>query len=173
MRVRLGPEHVGERGGAPPGPCRALAGLDESRGRLGLAVSQKVYASYCSLLASDRWKALETAGARPQRPLWASTSTKDPVMPDTYYLGKLAAPSTIGTMPEKRLLAFAARGGPVELMCPDYAAAENCLAEIAAHGLDLDALAESLQREGAGAFEADWAALLEAISAKAARLAAA
>lgn len=142
-------------------------------GRLGLAVTQKVYASYCSLLASDRWKALEAAGARPQRPLWASTSTKDPAMPDTYYLGKLAAPSTIDTMPEKTLLAFADHGGPVELMRPDYAAAENCLAEIAAHGLDLDALAESLQREGAGAFEADWTALLEAISAKAARLAAA
>jgi transaldolase len=105
--------------------------------------------------------------------LWASTSTKDPAFPDTYYFGKLAAPSTIDTVPEKTLLAFAEHGGPVELMRPDYAAAEKCLAEITAHGLDLDALAESLQREGARAFEADWATLLEATSAKAARLAAA
>ena len=141
-------------------------------GRLGLAVTQKVYASHCSLLESDRWKALAEAGARPQRLLWASTSAKDPAFPDTYYLGKLAAPGTINTVPEKTLLAFADHGGPAELMRPDYAAAERCLAEIAAHGLDLDALAESLQRQGARAFEADWATLLEAISAKAARMAA-
>lgn len=140
-------------------------------GRLGLAVTQKVYASYCSLLASDRWQALAGAGARPQRLLWASTSTKDPAFPDTYYLGRLAAPDTIDTVPEKTLVAFADHGGPVELMRPDYAAGEKCIAEIAAHGLDLDALAESLQREGARAFEADWAALLEAISVKAAQLA--
>ncbi|MBO0775973.1 MAG: transaldolase [Actinobacteria bacterium] len=142
-------------------------------GQLGLAVTQKVYASCSSLLASDRWKALAAAGARPQRLLWASTSAKDPAFPDTYYLGRLAAPGTIDTVPEKTLLAFADHGGPVELMRPDYAAGEKCLAEIAAHGLDLDTLAESLQREGARAFEADWAALLEAISVKAARLTAA
>jgi hypothetical protein len=59
---------------------------------------------------------LARAGARPQRVLWASTSTKDPAFPDTYYLGILAAPDTIDTMPEKTLLAFADHGGPVELM---------------------------------------------------------
>ncbi|MGE5137419.1 MAG: transaldolase [Gemmatimonadota bacterium] len=141
-------------------------------GRLGLAVTQKAYASHRSLQESARWKALQAAGAKPQRLLWASTSTKDPAFPDTYYLGKLAAPDTIDTVPEKTLLAFADHGGSVELMRPDYAAAEKCLAEIAACRVDLDALAESLQREGARAFEADWAALLEAISAKASRLAA-
>lgn len=141
-------------------------------GHLGLAITEKVYASYRSLLADERWTKLAAGGARPQRVLWASTSTKDPDFPDTYYLGKLAAPDTINTTPEKTLLAYADHGGPVELMNPDYAAAERCIAEVAAHGIDVDALGESLQRQGARAFEADWAALLEAISAKAASLAA-
>ena len=143
------------------------------RGRLGLAVANKVYASYRDLLDSDRWKALATAGARPQRVLWASTSTKDPAFADTYYLGKLAAPDTIDTVPEKTLLAFADHGDPIELMAPDYAAAEACVAEVAAAGVDVDALGESLQRQGARAFEADWASLLEAIDAKASALVAA
>jgi transaldolase len=136
-------------------------------GRLGTAVTEQVYASYRSLLSEERWTRLADAGARPQRVLWASTSTKDPALPDTYYLGKLAAPDTIDTVPEKTLLAFADHGGPVELMEPDYAAAARCTAEVASHGIDIDALAESLQRHGARAFEADWSALLDAISAKA------
>lgn len=139
-------------------------------GRLGLAVTQKVYASYRALLAEDRWQRLAAAGARPQRVLWASTSTKDPAFPDTYYLGRLAAPDTIDTVPAKTLLAYADHGGPVELMRPDYAAAEACIAQVAAAGVDVDALGESLQRQGARAFEADWTTLLEAIAAKTAQL---
>jgi transaldolase len=142
-------------------------------GRVGLAVANKVYASYRALLEGDRWKALTAAGARPQRVLWASTSTKDPTFPDTYYVGRLAAPNTVDTVPEKTLLAFAEHGGPIDLMTPDYAAADACLAGVAAAGVDLDALGESLQRQGAHAFEADWASLLDAIGAKADALAAA
>ena len=141
--------------------------------RLGLAVAQKVYASHRAVLEDDRWKALESAGAKPQRVLWASTSTKDPTFPDTYYVGRLATPNTIDTMPEKTLLAFADHGGPIELMEPDYAGAEACLAQVAAAGVDVDALGQSLQRQGAHAFEADWASLLEAIGTKAAALASA
>jgi transaldolase len=142
----------------------------ELHGRLGLAVTEKVYASYRSLLADERWAKLAAGGARPQRVLWASTSTKDPAFPDTYYLGKLAARDTIDTIPEKTLLAFADHGGPVELMDPDHGAAERCIAEVASHGIDVDALGESLQRHGARAFEADWAALLDAIAEKASSL---
>jgi transaldolase len=74
-------------------------------GSLGLAMAQKTYASHLSLLAEERWQALAAAGARSQRVLWASTSTKKPDLPDTYYLGRLAAPDTIDTVPEKTLLA--------------------------------------------------------------------
>ncbi len=135
-------------------------------GRLGLAVTQQVYASYRALLSEQRWTTLAAAGARPQRVLWASTSTKDPDLPDTYYLEKLAAPDTINTMPEKTLLAYVDHGGPVELMHPADAATDRDLAEVASHGIDIDALGQSLQRQGAHAFEADWATLVEAISGK-------
>jgi transaldolase len=139
--------------------------------QLGVAEATKVYASYHALLEGDRWKALAKAGAKPQRVLWASTSTKDPTFPDTYYLGRLAAPNTIDTIPEKTLLAFADHGGPIELMAPDYAGAEKHLAEVAAAGIDVDALGQSLQQHGAHRFEGDWAHLLEAIGNKVGTLA--
>lgn len=138
------------------------------RSRLGLAVAQKVYASHLRLLHDDRWTALAAAGARPQRVLWASTSSKDPSLPDTYYLERLAASDTIDTVPEQTLLAYADHGGPVELMEPDGEHADAVLAELSAAGIDVDALGDTLQSQGARAFEADWAALLEAIEAKAA-----
>jgi len=136
-------------------------------GGLGLAMAQKTYSSHLQLLSDKRWQALAEAGARPQRVLWASTSTKDPDLPDTYYLGGLAAPGTIDTIPEKTLLAFADHGRLDQHLEPDYAAAERTIAAIAEAGLDVDILAERLQRQGAGAFGADWAALLAAIREKA------
>jgi transaldolase len=139
-------------------------------GGLGLAMAQKTYASHLQLLSDKRWQALAEAGARPQRVLWASTSTKDPSFPDTYYLGGLAAPGTIDTVPEKTLLAFADHGSLDQRLEPDYAAAERTIATIADEGIDVDILAERLQRQGAGAFEADWAALLSAIQEKAGKL---
>jgi transaldolase len=136
-------------------------------GALGLAMAQKAYASHLQLVSDKRWQALAEAGARPQRVLWASTSTKDPDLPDTYYLGRLAAPGTIDTVPEKTLLAFADHGSLDQRLEPDYAAAERTIAAIADAGIDSDVLAERLQREGAGRFDADWAALLAAIREKA------
>jgi len=139
-------------------------------GSLGLAMAQKTYASHVRLLSDQRWQALAQAGARPQRVLWASTSTKNPDLPDTYYLGRLAAPDTIDTVPEKTLLAFADHGSLDERLEPDYAAGERAIVAAADAGIDADALAEQLQRNGAGAFTADWAALLTAIEEKAAPL---
>ena len=137
---------------------------------LGLAMAKKVYASYCAMLSSERWQALAAAGAHPQRVLWASTSAKDPSLPDSYYVARLVAPETIDTMPEKTLLAFADHGTFGELLGDDDAAAERAVAAVAAAGVDIDALAESLQRQGARAFSADWAALVDAITTKAATM---
>jgi transaldolase len=136
-------------------------------GGLGLAVAQQTYASHLQLLSDKRWQVLAEAGARPQRVLWASTSTKNPDLPDTYYLGRLAAPDTVDTIPEKALLAFADHGSLDQRLEPDYASAERTIAAIADAGVDVDILAERLQRQGALAFEADWAALLTAIQEKA------
>ena len=123
----------------------------------------------CAAALGPALQALAEAGARPQRVLWASTSTKNPDLPDTYYLGQLAAPNTIDTIPEKTLLAFADHGSLNERLEPDYAAAERAISAAADAGIDA-ALAERLQRHGAGAFTADWAALLTAIEEKAAKL---
>ena len=97
---------------------------------------------------------------------WASTSTKNPDPPGTYYLGRPAALKTIDTVPEKTLLAFAGHGSLDDRLEPDYAAAERVIAAAADAGIDADALAEHLQNHGAGAFTADWAALLTAITQK-------
>ena len=142
----------------------------ELHGKLGLAVARKTYASYRDLLATKRWRSLAHSGAMPQRVLWASTSTKDPNLPDTYYLRRLAAPNTIDTMPEKTLLAFADHGRLDGRLQPDSVAAEQTISAVADAGVDVDDLAEQLQRHGAGAFSNDWTALLEAISRKAEKL---
>ena len=82
----------------------------ELRNRLGIAIAKRTYKAYRELLASPRWLALEAAGARVQRLLWASTGTKDPQALDTLYIEALAAPDTINTIPDKTLLAFADHG---------------------------------------------------------------
>jgi transaldolase len=134
--------------------------------KLGVATTEMVYAAYSDLCASERFQSLKRLGARPQRVLWASTSTKDPEFSDTYYLGRLVAPGTIDTVPEQTLLAFAEHGKVGDLVRPDREAAEQVLAEVAAEGIDLDGLAASLQREGLASFVGDWSALLSSMQAK-------
>src|SRR3984893_9315423 len=80
------------------------------RDKLGIAISQQAYKSYRDLLETDRWQRLAAHGARPQRLLFASTGTKDPQASDVLYIGALAAPNTVNTMPEETLLAFDAHG---------------------------------------------------------------
>lgn len=142
----------------------------EIHNQLGVAMAQKAYSAYRALLASERWRALAAAGARPQRLLWASTSAKDPELPDSHYVTALAAPDTIDTMPEATLLSFAKHGTVGALLQPDQASAERLVTTLAAHGLDVEALGESLQSHGARRFSADWAALLDAVQSKTQRL---
>ena len=136
------------------------------RNRLGIAIAGRTYRAYRELLASERWRKLASAGARPQRLLWASTGTKDPNAPPTLYVEALAAPDTINTIPEKTLHAFAAQGKLQGAMAEDGGDAEAVLAHFAQAGVDIDALAERLQREGAQAFVKSWRALMQRIDAK-------
>ena len=106
-----------------------------------------------------------------QRVLWASTGTKDPSFPDTYDLGRLAAPDTVDTVPEPTLLAFADHGTVCELLPPDAARADEVLAAIAAAGIDVPALAQQLQDSAADSFSASWQALLSRVRDKTAALA--
>ena len=136
------------------------------RNGLGIAVGMQCYREYRALLASPRWKALEAAGARPQRLLWASTSTKDPAAPDTLYAVALAAPDTIDTLPAKTLQAFADHGQAGAPMAVDGGDAEARLARYAEAGIDVDALAGQLQEEGAASFVKSWNQLLQRIRTK-------
>ena len=102
----------------------------------------------------------------PQRLLWASTSTKDPSAPDTLYVEALAAPDTIDTIPEKTLHAFADHGELNGVMDVNGGDAESTLAEFAKAGIDIDALALQLQRDGAAAFVKSWQELLKRIADK-------
>ena len=134
--------------------------------RLGIAVAMRTYKAYRDLLASPRWQRLAQAGARPQRLLWASTGTKDPAAPDTLYVEALAAPGTVNTIPEKTLAAFADHGRVGAALPVDGGYAEAVLQEFRRQGVDDEALATRLQREGADAFTDSWHALLARIHEK-------
>ncbi len=138
----------------------------ELRNRLGLAVAARVYRAYLEMFASPRWRALARAGARPQRLLWASTGTKDPQAPETLYVEALAAPDTINTLPEKTLRAVAKHGEFSGSTSLDDADAEATLARFARAGVDIQALAGRLQREGARSFVASWQELLKRVADK-------
>ena len=139
--------------------------------RLGIAIAMRTYKAYRDLLASPRWQKLAAAGAHPQRLLWASTGTKDPAAVDTLYVEALAAPDTIDTIPEKTLHAFADHGKVGAAMPEDGGYAEAVLEELRREGVDDEALAARLQREGAAAFSTSWHALLARIGEKSAQLA--
>ncbi|MDE2310572.1 MAG: transaldolase [Betaproteobacteria bacterium] len=138
----------------------------ELRNRLGIAIGARTYRTYRELLASPRWRKLAAIGARPQRLLWASTGTKDPKASDTLYIEALAAPDTINTMPEKTLVAFAEHGELRGIMAEDGGDAEAALTRFAAAGIDVDALATRLQRDGAQSFVKSWQELMQRIADK-------
>jgi transaldolase len=132
---------------------------------LGVAMSQRTYAAYRELLDSDRWQRLANEGARPQRLLWASTGVKDPNASDTLYVTALAAPYTVDTMPEGTLLAFADHGTVEGALTADPNAGAD-------FGVDVDALAVELQKQGAESFDKSWDELLHCIARKTDALAA-
>jgi transaldolase len=137
------------------------------RNRLGIAIASRAYKAYRELLGSDRWRRLEAAGARPQRLLWASTGTKDPAAADTLYVEALAAEDTIDTIPEKTLLAFADHGHVNATLGTERSYAEDIIAKYRQEGLDDNALASRLQREGVTSFTESWRTLLARIGQKA------
>jgi transaldolase len=139
---------------------------DTYQNKLGIAVAQRTYKAYRDLLDSPRWKKLAAAGAHPQRLLWASTGTKDPKAPETLYVEALAAPDTIDTMPEKTLMAFAQQGRVGAPMPLDGGYAEQTIAEIRREGVDIEALADKLQKDGGDSFAKSWAALLAGLDDK-------
>src|SRR5215831_15665776 len=138
----------------------------ELRERLGIAIAQRTYKAYRSVLSSPRWQRSYNAGAHPQRLLWASTGTKDPSASDILYVKGLAAPFTVNTMPEATLKALASHNELGSILSADGGDCEEVLAEFAKAGVDVDALAARLQDEGAKSFVKSWNELLAVIASK-------
>ncbi|MET0741244.1 MAG: transaldolase [Candidatus Nanopelagicales bacterium] len=134
------------------------------RGKAAIANARLAYEAYQEVFSSDRWKALEAKGAKPQRPLWASTGVKDPGYDDTQYVVELVAPGTVNTMPEPTLNAVAdhgvIRGDQVTSM---YADARQVMADLAALGIDMDDVVEVLEVEGVQKFIDSWQELLQTV----------
>ncbi|MEU4421636.1 transaldolase [Actinoplanes sp. NPDC024001] len=142
-------------------------GTDEAKalkGKAAIANARLAYEAYSEVFSSDRWKALADAGAHPQRPLWASTSTKNPDFPDTIYVEELIAPGTVNTMPESVIFAFEDHGTTKgDTITGNYDHAKKVFADLAAAGIDFDDVVKVLEAEGVEKFEASWNELLEGV----------
>jgi transaldolase len=135
------------------------------RGKAAIANARLAYQLYEETFATPRWEALRRAGARPQRPLWASTSTKDPAYPDTMYVEELVAPGTVNTMPESTLHAMADHGRlRGDTGRSGYAEARQLFVDLEALGIGYRDVVTVLEEEGVAKFAASWQELLESIS---------
>jgi transaldolase len=136
------------------------------RGRVAIANTQIAYGRYLLRFGGERWGVLRDAGATAQRPLWASTGTKDPGFSDVLYVEQLIAPGVINTMPEKTLRAFADHGDVGHALGPDVRAAEGVLSVAGVEGVDLDTITRELEHEGVQAFCDSYDQLLSCIESK-------
>jgi transaldolase len=142
----------------------------ELRGRIAIANAHRAYTRYHERFSDERWLTLQEAGARPQRPLWASTGTKDPSYSDVLYVEELIAPEVINTMPEATLRAFADHGTVGRALSVDAEAAAETLRRAAAAGIDLGAVTADLEREGVQSFCHSYDELLTCVATKAERV---
>ncbi|MGH2583887.1 MAG: transaldolase, partial [Dehalococcoidia bacterium] len=138
-------------------------------GRVAIANAKVAYARYQQLFSGPRWAALAAKGARVQRPLWASTGTKNAAYSDVMYVEELIGPDTINTMPVATLDAFLDHGTVAPTLTRDLDGARAVLASLAARGVDLDAVTARLLEDGVDAFARSFVTLLGAIEAKRAR----
>ncbi len=137
---------------------------DELLGKAGIANARLAYKAYEEFFTGERWEALEAAGARKQRPLWASTGVKNPDYKDTMYVVDLAVPNTVNTMPEKTLDAVRDHGEVAgDQVTGNYDDAGQVMADLKEAGIDYDDVIEVLEREGVEKFEASWNELLATV----------
>jgi transaldolase len=139
-------------------------------GKAAIANARLAYERYERAFTTDRWKALADAGARPQRPLWASTSTKNPAYRDVMYVEELIAPGVVNTMPEATIHAFADHGEVRgDTITSNYADAKQVLDSLAGLGIEYDDVIETLEREGVEKFATSWEELRQTIEGQLSR----
>jgi transaldolase len=140
------------------------------RGQIAIANAAAAYRLFEWSLGTPRWDRLSKAGARPQRPLWASTSTKDPRYPDTHYVEALIAPRTVNTLPPETFAAYRDHGRPAVRIREGIANAPARMKALATAGIDLAAVTRELEEDGVAKFAASYQSLLSGIEAKAGEL---
>jgi transaldolase len=142
-------------------------GSDEAKalkGKAAIANAKLAYKKYEELFSSERWQVLADAGAHPQRPLWASTSTKNPEYRDVIYVEELVAPGTVNTMPESVIHAFADHGEVrLDAVTGSYAEAQQVMDALAAVGIDYDDVVQVLEREGVEKFNISGNEMIETV----------
>jgi transaldolase / glucose-6-phosphate isomerase len=137
--------------------------LEKLYGKAAIANSKVAYEHFNDLFSGERWEKLRKAGARTQRPLWASTSTKDPRYPDTYYVEELIGPDTVDTIPPATLAAFREHGEVRRSLDENVEIAKRQLKQLAQAGIDLDQVTQQLEDEGVDSFTKSFESLLEAL----------
>lgn len=140
------------------------------KGKAAVAQGKLAYQLFQRTFSGPRWEALRQRGAVVQRPLWASTSTKNPAYPDTLYVDELIGPDTVNTLPDATLEAFADHGTLARRVDADVDQAEAAWRDLSAVGIDLDDVAGQLEREGVSSFQKSFDELLGALGTKAAEL---
>jgi transaldolase len=140
------------------------------RGKAAVAQAQLAYQLFLERFSGDRWSALEANGANLQRPLWASTSTKNPEYPDTLYIDTLIGPDTVNTMPDQTIEAFEDHGTVSRTVDADPDAARKVLDDLAAVGVDMDDVGRVLEDEGVATFAKSFDELITALETKSAEL---
>lgn len=140
------------------------------RGRAAIAQAKVAYEMFRRAHSGARWERLAALGAQVQRPLWASTSTKNPAYPDTLYVDNLIGPNTVNTLPETTMTAFEDHGTLERTIDRRLTDAEACLRDLASVGIDMDAVGDKLETEGIAAFEKSFNGVLAVLAAKAGAL---
>ena len=140
------------------------------RGKAAVANAQLAYELFLEQFSGPRWEALAAKGAKVQRPLWASTSTKDPSYPSTLYVDMLIAPDTVNTMPEATLDAFDAHGTVIRTADADFPGARQVLTSLAGLGIDIDVVTQQLEDEGVASFSKAFEELISSLRSKASTL---
>src|SRR5690242_6169400 len=156
-------KRLAEKINATPDP-REKQSLERLYGKAAIANSKVAYEKFGQLFSGPRWERLKKAGARTQRPLWASTSTKDPRYPDTYYVEELIGPDTVDTIPPATLAAFREHGEVRRSIDENVALAKRQLSQLASAGISLDEVTAELEVEGVDAFTKSFESLLATLT---------
>jgi transaldolase len=156
---------------AATGDATQKGWLQSLKGKAAIANAKIAYQSFERLFSGAEWDSLAAAGADVQRPLWASTSVKNPAFPDTMYVDELIGPHTVNTMPRPTIAAFLDHGTVARTIDKDLSGAYKTMEDLAAAGIDIDAVTAQLEEEGIASFAKSYDSLLAGVAAKRSQLA--